>query len=163
MPKQKLIVAYICLVGLPLLALVGILRAGQHLRPPISLGGEWNVDADFGSWQSTPCRELVAARDQPFFSVSQSGTNLVVTLNNPQRTALAGELQGASLTIGAAPKSRSAAAACGNAEAIRFIARVTGQAQRRVLEGTFDIEGCSSCRPVAFRATRQTSPGSGGR
>lgn len=165
MPKRKLMVAYVCLVGLPLLALVGIVRAGQYLRPPISLGGEWNLEADFGSWQSKPCRELVAAVHQPFFSVSQSGSNLAVTLNNPQKTVLAGELRGTSLTIGAGGPHRSPSrfAACGNAEAVRLIARVTGQARQRLLEGTLDLEGCPKCPPVPFRATRLASPGSGGR
>ena len=165
MPKRKLMLAYICLVGAPLLALVGIVRAGQHLRPPISLGGEWNLDADFGSWPSGPCRELLASVNRPFFSVSQSGSELAVTLNNPQKTVLAGKLRGTSLTIGAEGphKSRPTLAACGNTEAVRLIARVTGQARQRALEGTLDLEGCSNCPPLAFRATRRASPGSGGR
>jgi hypothetical protein len=41
MSKRKLIVAYVLLVGVPLLGLLGIVRAGQHLTPPISVGGTW--------------------------------------------------------------------------------------------------------------------------
>jgi hypothetical protein len=48
MGKRKLVTDYIIFVGIPLLALVGILRAGKHLTAPVALHGNWSVQADFG-------------------------------------------------------------------------------------------------------------------
>lgn len=164
MSKRKLVLAYICLVGLPLLALAGVIRAGQHLIAPISVGGAWNLETDFGSLGSGPCRTLLAEISQPFFSVSQSGANLVLTLNNPQKTALPGELQGRALTIGnrRVQTSENASGGCGNPGTISLAATVAQQGRQRVMTGTLGINGCASCPPVAFRATRQSSSGRGG-
>ena len=165
MSKRKLVLAYVCLVGLPLLCLVGIIRAGQHLSPPISVGGTWNLEADFSPWQGGPCQEVVGSVNQPFFSVSQSGADLIIALNNAQRTALAGELHGSALTVNgtnsqAVPDNSGS---CRSPEAFNLTATVAGQAEKRVLTGTLEIAGCSSCPPVAFRATRQSSSEKGGR
>jgi len=38
--KRKLVADYLLFVGVPLLALVGILRAGSHLTAPMALQGK---------------------------------------------------------------------------------------------------------------------------
>src|SRR5262249_17892730 len=73
--KAKLIISYVCLVGMPLLALLGILRAGQSLYAPPSLGGSWYLEADLGNLANGPCRDLLGRVTQPFMTICQSGAN----------------------------------------------------------------------------------------
>jgi hypothetical protein len=160
MSKRKLIVVYICLVGTPLLGLLGILRAGQHLTPPASVGGAWYLEADSGALASGPCRDLLASVSQPFLSIYQSGTELVFSLNNPQKTTLPGTIQGAELTMSRedAPVSE-ATGACTDPQSIQLHATVANQGGQRVLMGTLAIQGCAACQPIQFRAVRQSAKG----
>lgn len=163
--KRKLVLAYVFLVGLPLLGLLGILRAGQHLSPPISVGGVWNLEADFSPLASAPCRQLLASVNQPFLSIAQSGTNLVFSLNTPQRTALPGTIQGTTLTMGSerARATEGANGNCGDPQTIYLKAVINRQGEERLLTGILGINGCEECVPVSFRAVRQVSSGRGGR
>jgi hypothetical protein len=162
MSKRKLIIAYICLVGMPLLGLLGILRAGQQLTPPVSVGGAWSLEANFGALGSGSCTDLLTSVSQPFLSIYQSGANLVFTLNNPQKTALPGTIQGAELTMSRddAPVS-TATGACTNPQSIQLNGTVGNQGGQRVLKGILTIQGCAACQPILFRAVRQS--GKGGR
>jgi hypothetical protein len=162
MSKSKLIVAYICLVGTPLLGLLGILRAGQHLTAPVSVGGAWSLEANYGALGSGSCTDLLATVSQPFLSIYQSGSNLVFTLNNPQKTTLPGTIQGAELTMsreGAAVST--ATAACTDPQSIQLSGTVGNQGGQRVLRGTLAVQGCAACQPILFGAVRQS--GKGGR
>lgn len=158
MSKRKLIVAYICLVGTPLLGLLGILRAGQHLTPPVSVGGAWYLEADSGALASGPCRDLLASVSQPFLSIFQSGTNLVFSLNNPQKTTLPGTIQGAEVTMSRedAPVAGETGA-CADPQAIQLKAAVGNQDGQRVLTGTLAVQGCAACQPIQFRAVRSSA------
>lgn len=160
MSKRKLIVAYICLVGTPLLGLLGILRAGQHLTPTISVGGAWDLEADSGALASGPCRDLLTSvSHSPFLSLQQSGTNLVFSLNNPQKTTLPGTIQGAEMTMRRedAPVSE-ATGACTDPQSIQLHATVANQGGQRVLTGTLAVQGCA-CQPIQFRAVRSSAKG----
>lgn len=156
--RGRLIVAYVALVVVPILGLIAILRRGQHLTAPLSVAGTWNLDADFSSFGSDPCRDLLARVNQPFMSISQSGADLLFSLNNPQKTTLPGIVQDSTLKVGATDlkSSESASEGCRDARAIHLEATVgkeeTGQ---RVLRGKLSISGCAACVPVSFRAVQE--------
>lgn len=160
MSKRKLIVAYICLVGTPLLGLLGILRAGQHLTPPVSVGGAWYLEANFGALASGSCRDLLTSVNQPFLSILQSGTNLVLSLNNPQKTTLPGTIRGAEITMSRedVPVSKETEA-CTDPQAMQLNATVGNQGGQRVLTGSLAVQGCTACQPIHFRAVRQSGKG----
>ncbi len=162
--KRKLVFAYGCLVVVPLLGVLGILRLGQHLTPPVSVGGNWNLDADFSALALEPCRELLSSVSQPFLSISQSGINLVFSLNNPQKTTLSGTIRDTALTMGAerSGNPESATGNCRDPQAIYLKATVNKQGEQRVLTGTLGIAGCRHCAPLSFRAVRQVSSRGGG-
>ena len=44
--NRNFVMAYIVLVGLPLLGLVGVLRNGRALSAPVSVEGRWTFQAD---------------------------------------------------------------------------------------------------------------------
>jgi len=160
MSKRRLIVAYICLVGAPLLGLLGILRAGQHLTPPVSVGGAWYLEANFGALAGGSCRDLLTSVNQPFLSIFQSGTNLVLSLNNPQKTTVPGSIRDAAITVrreGAPVPGETGA--CTNPQSIQLKATVDNQGGQRVLTGTLAIQGCAACELIPFRAVRQSGKG----
>ncbi|HEV2379316.1 MAG TPA: hypothetical protein VG206_05920 [Terriglobia bacterium] len=159
MSKRKLILAYVCLVGVPLTGLLSILRVGQRLSAPASVAGAWYVDSSLDTLPGDSCRHLLASVKQPFLSISQSGANLVFSLNNSQKTVLSGTIRGAALTMSADRSATSGpTGACTNPQAIRLDAAVDTQGGQAVLVGTLGIDGCPDCKPVQFHAVRQTTP-----
>jgi len=117
------------LVGVPVLGLFGILEAGRSLAAPPSVSGDWTVEFD----SAANCAGLARLR-QPALTISQSGTEARITLNDGRATTLEASINESSLTA----KSLTAA--------------ITGKAAQRVLEGKVELDGCG---PVAFRAVRQ--------
>jgi hypothetical protein len=164
MSKAKLLLTYLLLVGFPLLVLLAILRAGERLTPPQSVGGAWRFDADFSALASGACRDLLSSVRQPFLNISQSGPSLTLTLNNPEHTTLAGTLQDSRVDVAAAPADRSGDSGnCLDRHEIQLQADVAKEAGRRVLIGTLSVPGCANCAPVPFRAERPNSSQSEGR
>ena len=165
MVKRKHVTDYILLVGVPLLALVGILRAGKHLTAPVALRGNWSVQADFGPWQGVPCGALLINSQPLLVRIDQSGSNLTLTLNDPAKTALPATIDGFSLSTtfsagrgGTAPAPRPDAGCLGS-QSLRIQAAVKQHEKQRSLAGTFNLDGCASCPPIAFSATRQMPTG----
>lgn len=161
MKKRKLVTDYIIFVGVPLLALVGILRAGSHITAPVALRGNWNVQADFAPWRGVPCGALLLNSQPLLLAIDQSGSNLTLTLNDPARTALPATIAGYSLSTpspagrdGTAPAPHPDAG-CLVSQSLRIQAAVNQHEKQRSLAGTFSLEGCASCPPIAFSATRQ--------
>lgn len=74
---------YAVLVGVPVLALFGILRLGTGIEPPPSVGGTWRIAVDASGVRSEiPGEASVAA-----FSIAQSGRRLEVTVGSETRPA----------------------------------------------------------------------------
>jgi hypothetical protein len=118
------------LVGLPVLGLLGILEAGRGIAAPPAISGDWTVD--FGA--SGACG--VGRWRQPALSISQSGTDAIITINDGRTTAFEATVNGGMLT------------------GARLSATISGKPGARVLEGKLNLDGCS---PVAFRAVRQVA------
>jgi hypothetical protein len=134
--KNHLVAAYLLLVGVPLLGLLGILEAGRGIRAPLSIGGEWMFEFD----RAAPCATGPAGLRQPGLIISQSGIDALITLNDDRPTILEGSVNGATLNA----KSQTATIA----------ASIAGEPGARTLEGRMSFDGCA---PVAFRAVRQSS------
>ena len=157
MSRKKLFVAYILLVGVPLLGLLGILRAGEHLAAPISVGGTWNLEGDRAPLAGSRCKSALANISQPFFAISQSGSHLTFTLNNPEQTALPGTIRLNTVTVGSDSALADASGDCAHPQAIHLQAALYKQRSQRVLLGTLSLAGCADCPSLPFRAVRQSS------
>lgn len=159
MNRRALILTYVALVGIPLLALLGVLRAGAHLTPPMSITGPWSMDADLNSPPNTPCGALLKIVRQPAFEIGQSGRVLTLTLNNGQRTALAGTLDGATLVAASSGKTRTTgeSSECVDSQQIRIAATIEREGEPRSMRGTVSLSNCAGCQPIAFRAVRQSA------
>jgi len=162
MSKARLIISYACLVGVPLLGLLGIFRAGQSLSAPPSLGGSWYLEADLGNLANGPCRELLGRVTQPFMTISQSGANLQVAINNPEKTTLPGTVEGAAVAVNPEDTGKlESATTCSDTRDLRLAATVVGKGNRRVLQGQLGIAGCAACPQIEFRAVRKIAEGKG--
>jgi hypothetical protein len=126
------VAAYLLLVGVPVLGLLGILEAGRGISAPLSIGGDWAIELD----PAARCANSPAGLRQPALSISQSGTQALITLNDGHATTLDATVQGATLAAGS------------------LTAAISGKPGERVLEGTMNFDGCA---PVTFRAVRQLS------
>ncbi|MGA3040270.1 MAG: hypothetical protein ABSF54_05690 [Bryobacteraceae bacterium] len=106
--KNNLTFGYVLFVGIPLLILIGTLRAGANLSAPPAVSGEWTIDPAPGN-----------CAGPPDMSIYQTGADVLIALNDPQKTTLAGKLEGgliaaASTTTGCGGASRLEAALRGN-------------------------------------------------
>src|SRR5208282_2259036 len=163
MNKIRVLVTYLGLVGVPLLVLLVILRAGLHLPATASVGGPWDVDANFSSLADKPCGSLVSSLQRPALNITQSGRELTVILNNSQKTTLAGALSGSKLIAGNPAETmhgtngQGATPNCGDPQAIHIEAALSGPAGSRTMAGTMSLTGCPDCKPAAFHAAPQTA------
>ena len=155
MSNRRLIVAYIFLVGLPLLGLIGILHGGQRLQAPISVAGNWNINADLSPWSGMPCGDLLGSGKPPLLTISQSGDRLVLAFNNSQATRLAGSIRGTALAAGLEDPRDPAGGQCSAGQAIGVAGEVSKDGGQRSLTGVFRLKGCQECLPVGFHAVRQ--------
>jgi hypothetical protein len=120
------------LVGLPVLGLLGILETGRGIAAPPAISGEWNVQID----SAHDCAIDAWVR-QPAMSITQSGTQALITLNYGTGTVLPATIQGSSLS------------------ATALTATVSGKPGERVLTGRIQL---GACAPLAFHAVRRRSP-----
>ena len=165
MRRRNLVLAYLLLVGAPAVGLLCILHAGQRVKPPISVGGPWELDANFSALGSALCMDLLGRIKQPFFTISQSGPNLVFILNDAGRAPLPGVISGSTLTVGTEHSLAAANAngGCGDPRNFYLAGTVSKQGDQRTLTGILGFADCAQCAPLPFRAVRQASDTSGAR
>ena len=161
--NRNFVLAYVFLVGLPVLGLVAVLKSGRGLNAPFSVDGAWKIDSGTGRLSTSPCGDFLSSLSNAPISISQSGKTLVVTLSGGTRTAT-GTIDGKALQaqfMGADSLSanRSGIAECSDRNLI-LAAILDPIPDPRTLNGTLSVEDCSSCAPVEFHAVRQPrSPG----
>jgi hypothetical protein len=86
---------YLILVGLPILGILGLLRAGQNLSAPISVAGTWETQLSF---PASPSDDLTIQPGPIVLHISQSGTHLFLAFD--EKTKLVGSID--DMTISAA-------------------------------------------------------------
>ncbi|MGO4881674.1 MAG: hypothetical protein ACLP59_12730 [Bryobacteraceae bacterium] len=135
--KNNLALAYLLLVGVPVLGLLGILEAGRGIVAPIAISGEWTLQIDPAAACANDASALLR---QQGFSVSQSGPQALLTLHDGRGTTFEATVDGPQF----AAKLATAA----------ISARISGKPGSRTLEGKIAVDGCA---PVNFRAVRQSA------
>src|SRR5712692_4031826 len=95
---KNLVLAYILLVGLPLLGLFSVLEAGRGLVALPAVSGEWTLDLDARPSAPANCLAPLTGAQRPVLNISQSGANVVVSFNEAPKMTLTGSLEGNRLT-----------------------------------------------------------------
>jgi hypothetical protein len=155
--NRNFIIAYIFLVGLPLLGLAGILKSGRNLSAPISVDGNWKLETAAKRVATLPCGNFLNSVSNNPLSISQSGTGLIIGINGGSSTAT-GVLEGETIKASFA-RANSTQAECTD-RTLTLSAMLESKLDPRTMSGTLTVEGCTSC-VLDFRAVRQprTTPG----
>jgi hypothetical protein len=162
--NRNFIIAYIVLVGLPIVGLAGALKSGRTLTAPISVDGAWILQADPVQLAALPCAKSLVSVQDTTLAISQSGTNFTVSFANWPKSIGFGKIEGTKLTASLMPPDLSTnQSGCGSARELSIVATVDGKADSRSLLGTFSVNDCPSCATVRFHGFRQAPPAKGGR
>jgi hypothetical protein len=153
--NRNFIIAYALLVGLPILGLVAVLRAGRNLAAPISVDGVWKFETDASRLAALPCVKSVSSLSGAAVTISQSGKNLLLNLNG-SKAAASGTIEDNMLKASILPPAESSnESGCSSDQLLTLEARVDGNAESRSLVGTVSMSDCPTCKPVEFHAVRQ--------
>jgi hypothetical protein len=147
--RNNLVFAYVALVGLPLLVLLGVLNVGKNLTTSPSIAGNWVVEFD----QATPTVATFRDLTQPVLMIAQSGPNLTITLNNARKTEFFGAFR--DVTIVTAMSHPLAEATCDLPARLEL--HVHGRPKQRSFDGRFFFEGCARWTQIGFHAVRLNS------
>ena len=157
--NRNFVIAYILLVGLPLLGLVGVLKSGRSLNAPFSVDGAWKMDAGAAHPSAAPCGDFLSSVSNSPVSISQSGTSLVIGLGGK---TTAGSLNGKIIKAQFAGANSPNPTDCSD-RSLAMTATLDPLTEPRTLSGRLSVEGCASCAPVEFRAVKQPRPAGGTR
>jgi hypothetical protein len=153
--NRNFVIAYVLLVLLPVLGLVGVLRHGRGLNAPLSVDGVWRWQADSSRLAMLPCAESLLSNQDPTLTISQSGANLVLDFNNRAKAAASGVIEGTTLKASIVrPPGEVSEAGCTGGRALSLTATVDPKADPRSLVGMLSASGCPACAPVEIRASR---------
>ena len=150
---------YLAFVGVPFLALLGILRFGERLTPPRAAHGQYSVT--FDSSGSGRCVHDMLRDGEQRLHISQSGPKLEMSWGG---LLLEGSIEGdnaqAAAVLGHGSKPGSGSCLTADSMVIAGVLERTTEATR--LSGQFRMPGCATCAPVPFRAVRLPDHRSGG-
>jgi|HubBroStandDraft_1064217.scaffolds.fasta_scaffold00001_178 hypothetical protein len=153
--NTNFILAYVFLVALPVVGLIGVLKSGRKLTAPISVDGLWQLQADPVRLAALPCGKTLAQNPNTALVISQSGKNFTVSLSNDPKSTSSGVLEGNTLKALLVP-SVAWSAGCGDSRELSLVATVDPKADPRSLAGLLSVNHCPACASVEFHAVRQT-------
>lgn len=155
---MRSVLLYILLVGLPILAISGVLRAGQRLRSPIFVGGTWSVERQWDTDPDSSCCYSLISSEGTVLAISQSGSRLFFTMNDEKWTTFAGEIRGSTVTATIACRASNASSDVRrmSAVSIQLDATVERRGGSDRLFGTLTCFDCPTSTVTSFTALRQS-------
>ncbi len=153
--NRNFIIAYILLVALPIVGLLGVLKNGRTLTAPISVDGMWQLQADPARLASLPCGKTLGQNPETALAISQSGRNFTLSLANGPKSTASGVLDGTTLKASLVPAAAwSEETGCGARRELTLVATVDVKTDPRSLTGMLSVSDCPSCGSVEFHAVR---------
>jgi hypothetical protein len=142
---------YLAFVGVPFLALLGILRLGEGLVPPRAVHGQYSVT--FDSSGSGRCVFDMLQDGERRLHVSQSGPRLELMWGS---LLLEGSVSGDNVQAAAVlgDSGKPGSGSCLTADTMVLSGLLERTADADGLTGEFRMPGCATCAPVPFRAAR---------
>src|ERR1700693_322781 len=134
--NRNFVIAYAVLVVLPIAGLFGVLKHGRSLGAPISVDGVWRLDADLSQIAALPCGSSLASTQYAAVTISQSGKNFTLSLNNGPKATASGVLEGTTLKASVQPWAGWASqAVCGSDHVLTLVATVDPKSEPERLPG----------------------------
>lgn len=159
--NRNFVIAYILLVGLPLVGLAGVLKTGRTIKAPVSIDGTWKIDSTSPRAGGQFCEKAIAALSTSSFAISQSGKTLTVTLHNPAKTSGQGFLEDTNLGAALATTD-SSISDCPAGQILILTASIAPNTNPRSMTGSLSVKDCPSCAGIEFHAVRQPKTQGGG-
>jgi len=153
--KEKFLISYLLLVGVPLLGVAGVLGAGRSLTAPMSTAGSWDLQLDRSINQLQSCGAGLVFGHPASLDISQSGEYLALTLNSQTKVSFEGALRGKTIV---AHSSVPLEAGCNHVAGLSLTAAIDPKVVPRTMSGVLSFVGCPSCGSVNFQAVRQELP-----
>jgi hypothetical protein len=158
--NRNFLIAYAVLVVLPVAGLFGVLKHGHSLTAPISVDGVWRLQADLSQLAALLCGSSLASTQYAAVTVSQSGKNFTLSLNNGPKATATGVVEGTTLKASVLPSAAWARqAGCGSDHVLTLVATVDPKSEPRTLAGLLTVSECPACTPVELRAVREIQSG----
>lgn len=151
------VLAYLLVVGGPLLGLLGVLRVGQGIRAPMAVHGAYVLQvADSASLRPQPCLRYLLSGTDSTLHIAQSGAQLVGTLGPEKNVALRGALDGDSLRLTGAIDAASVpdSVACAAGDSLYLAAHASRNETVKRMDGTVATGACAACRAIGISAER---------
>lgn len=157
-PNRNFVLAYILLVGLPIVGLLGVLKSGRTLKAPPSIDGLWQLQADTSQLAALPCGKALAQNSDAALAISQSGRNFTLSFTSGPKSVASGVLDGTTVKASIAPTGDwSSQENCGRDRHLTLTATLDADANPRSLTGELSVPDCSECKGVSFHAVRQAA------
>ena len=150
-------VAYLLVVGTPLLGLLGVLRVGEGLRAPMAVHGAYVLlFGDPSSVHAQPCLNFLLSGSDSTLHITQSGAQLAATLGPDGNVSLRGDLTGDSLRLSGAIEATAMpdSVRCVPGDSLYLTAVATRDQAMKRLNGALVAASCGACEPVEVSAQR---------
>jgi hypothetical protein len=141
MIARRLAIGYLCLVGLPLIAVLLIVKLGEGIPALPSVEGSWAMEAPAQPAPAGECAGFLQGFGGRTLSVSQSGRFLAASWDHQPKIKLRGLLEGSEFTLSSAAKLRGA---CEEAP-LRIDGLVLDAAGQRTLSARLSVPACAAC------------------
>jgi len=161
---------YPLMVGLPIIAIVGILRVGERITPPPALGGSWAAERSAGTGEPpellvSSCGDPVEPRAIHGVELQQSGRTATVAIRDAAGARWAeGSVALRADDRGAADGTLTLAGCSSATVGVTLVP--DGMLRPRTMDISLEVRDCADCAPVkahlthaAHRTTTSTAPG----
>ena len=148
--------AYLILVIIPVLGLVGVLRSGRKLVAPTAIAGHWKMQVNAPALAALPCAESVAALRDVGFTISQSGRYFTLSFANSVMPSTSAFIEGATIQVSILPPAEAVKeAGCSGGHVFSLVATLDSKADPSFMTGFLAVNNCATCAPAEFRAFRE--------
>jgi hypothetical protein len=158
---MRYLIAYLLLVGAPILGVLGVLRVGQDLPASMAVRGMYDVTINLP--REYPCYAYLLTAADSTIRLDQSGPLISGALGPVGNVELDGVLSGNELRlVGVIQANRSPrTAGCSDDDTLRIVAHVFRDPAVKRIQGVVSASACADCA-FAFTALRPRRPTTGG-
>jgi hypothetical protein len=153
--NRNFLLAYLLLVALPVLGLVGVLRSGRNVTAPAAIGGVWKLQANTDPAANFGCGKPLTAEDAAF-TISQSGQTFTLSLVNSPMASASGVIDGTTVKAVLMPGA-AGLGACSHR--LVLTAMIDTRVDARSMQGKVSLDDCPDCSVIEFHALREPARG----
>ena len=155
--RMRDLVAYLLVVGTPLLGLLGVLRVGERVRAPVAVHGAYVLHVGDPSWaQAQPCLRYLLSGSDSTLHITQAGAQLAATLGPEGNVSLRGELTRDTVRLAGAIEAAAMpdSVRCAQGDSLSLLAVATRDNAMKRLHGALVAASCTACGAIQVSAER---------